>query len=337
MIKQILAILIPIILFTPYAAFAQSDTSKIALNLDKKVYSVGMNVTVAGQVLGSFNPSNPVTLNVKASNGNVYHSTSIKLDNSGTFTHQFTLNDNTALGMSTLEVAHENAHGRINGMITFEVMNRASITVQTDADNYELGENVVLEGSVSPILPEGQILVQVFNPKNSAWTFDSIPTSMISTTGRFSIDLGKLDGNLSLPGIYRVKVTYAASTATAIFTVLSDSQQTTADTPSKVKVEEDESVTMAAVAQDTYLQTEIKNEEQEEQDFTYIVLIKDSEGLTISLSWVKGTLAPNEAITMEQSWKPETSGVYSVEIFVWKSLEDPVALSPVVVKHIVVE
>jgi hypothetical protein len=353
-IRNIVAILIPLILLAPYAVSAQYDSSKIALNIDKEVYSIGMKVNVAGQVLGSFDPNNPVSLTV-SSNGKTYHSTSIKLDNAGAFTHQFVLSDDGSIGRNTLEVTHENAHGEISGMIVFEVVKRASVTAQTTKNVYELGEDVVLNGTVSPVLPNSQVIIQVFNPKNNAWTFKSVSTSMISSNGQFSVELGKLDGKLSLLGVYTVKVSYAASTATATtsFSVGSDStdsesgsqstSQSTSDSqesiPSKVEVEEkeSESTSTATVAKETVIQYEITNNEPEEQEFTYIVLIKDSEGFTVSLSWASGKLSPSQSLTMEQAWLPETPGIYTVEIFVWESFENPLALSPVVVNYIIVE
>lgn len=346
--KLVFAVLIPLILLVPYTAFAQS--SKIALNTDRDVYSIGMKVTVAGQVLGSFDPSKPVSISVKGPDGNTYHSNSIMLDEQGNFVYEFVIQDNASLGKSTLEVTHENSQGRISRTITFEVMDKATVTVQTSKDAYKLGEHVILSGTVSPVLPDAQVLIQVFNPKNNAWSFKSVSTNKISD-GQFSIDLGKLDGKLSLLGVYTVEVTYAGSATTATsFSVVSDSksgsqssntstQTGSQSTPSKVTVEEkeSESTSTATVAEETVIQSEIKNNEAEEQEFTYIVLVKDSEGLTVSLSWASGKLSPNQSITMERSWLPEEPGVYTAEIFIWESFENPVPLSNVVQKFIIVE
>jgi hypothetical protein len=104
-----------------------------------------------------------------------------------------------------------------------------------------------------------------------------------------------------------------------------------------VEEKESESTSTATVAKETVIQYEITNNEPEEQEFTYIVLIKDSEGFTVSLSWASGKLSPSQSLTMEQAWLPETPGIYTVEIFIWESFENPLALSPVVVNYIIVE
>lgn len=341
-----------ILLSQTYTAFGATD--KIALNLDRTVYSIGMKVTIVGQILGSFDPDSPAKITVNAPSGKSHHSASISLDASGGFTHQFTIDgDSSLVGKNMLEVTHKTVSGEASGTLTFEVRDRASITIQTSKGSYKLGDDVILEGKVSPILPDSDVLIEVFNPKNNAWTFKSVSSSSISPDGQFSVELGNLAGDKSIIGTYTVKAFYAASTAsvTSKFSVVdSDSQesnkagqtksdQSSVGVPSKVEVVEKESASTSAaeVAKETVVQSEIKNTNQEEQEFTYIVLIKDSDGITISLSWAKGILAPNQSLTMEQSWIPETLGEYTAEIFVWESFNNPVVLSDKIVKTIIVE
>lgn len=355
--KQVMIIFIPLILFVPNITFAQNDSSRIVLTMDKEAYTIAMQVNIVGQVLGSFDPANPVLISVSGEDGNTYHTISIQRDDTGRFTYQFVIGDDASIGMSTLEVMHENIQGEIRGAMSFEVMDKASVTVHTNKTEYKLGDDVVLSGTVSPILPGDQVLIQVFNPKNNAWVFKSISENMITANGQFSIQLGKLDGELSLLGVYTVKASYAASTAlgTTTFAVGSESVDASSEsntesssqsnsnsqtsTPSEVNVEakESESTSAVAVAKEAVIQSEIENNGTEEKEFTYIVLIKDSEGFTVSLSWASGKLPPSQKKNVEQSWMPEASGIYAVEIFVWESFENPRPLSPVVLKHIVVE
>jgi hypothetical protein len=77
------------------------------------------------------------------------------------------------------------------------------------------------------------------------------------------------------------------------------------------------------------IQSEIVNSQTKKQPFAYIVQIKDDNGVTISLSWVTGELPAKESLKAAQSWIPDASGDYTVEIFVWESVDNPVALSPV--------
>jgi hypothetical protein len=353
-INVFLTVMVSLILLSQsYAAFGATD--KIALNAERTVYSIGMEVTIVGQVLGSFDPDTPARITVTGSSGYVYKSTDVNLDSSGGFTYQFIINDDASLvGKNTLKVTHQTASGMVSGMLTFEVMERASITIQMSEGSYEINDNVVLLGRVSPVLPDSQVLIQVFNPKNQAWSFKEVSLDNISPDGQFTVELGKLAGTKSIVGAYTVKAFYAASTASITQTFLvtdSDSQQYNDDdednqnqqssttSPSTIKVvqEESEAVSSAEVAEETVVQSEIKNTNEQPQEFTYIVLIKDSQSITVSLSWAEGTLDPNQSLTMEQSWIPEIPGEYTAEIFVWESFDNPVPLSDKIVNSIAVE
>lgn len=73
----------------------------------------------------------------------------------------------------------------------------------------------------------------------------------------------------------------------------------------------------------------IVNNQSYGQDFVFIMQIKDSNGIIVSLSWIQGQLSPNQDFEVSQSWIPSHSGNYSVESFVWNSLSESVPLSPI--------
>jgi uncharacterized protein YjiK len=77
------------------------------------------------------------------------------------------------------------------------------------------------------------------------------------------------------------------------------------------------------------VQSQIANQQNKKQPFAYIVQIKDEFGVTGSLSWVTGELQPKDSFKAAQSWIPDAQGIFSVEIFVWESIDSPNALSPV--------
>jgi hypothetical protein len=90
-----------------------------------------------------------------------------------------------------------------------------------------------------------------------------------------------------------------------------------------------ESVSSLMASEQVLIQSEITNSQKKNQPFAYIVQIKDDDGVTVALSWVIGTLPSEESFKAAQSWIPETQGVYSVEIFIWESIDNPAVLSPV--------
>ncbi|MFY3739707.1 MAG: hypothetical protein HMLIMOIP_000126 [Candidatus Nitrosomirales archaeon] len=83
------------------------------------------------------------------------------------------------------------------------------------------------------------------------------------------------------------------------------------------------------VGRQVLIQSEIRNDQNKMQEFAYIVQVKDSNGVTISMSWTSGQLFAKDSILTAQSWIPENVGEYEIEVFVWESVDNPNPLSPV--------
>lgn len=78
------------------------------------------------------------------------------------------------------------------------------------------------------------------------------------------------------------------------------------------------------------VKSEVANNTPSILTFAYIVQIKDSNNVTVQVSWMDGIkVAPKEKIEAMQSWVPEKSGEYTVDIFVWQSIANPDPMSPV--------
>ena len=87
-------------------------------------------------------------------------------------------------------------------------------------------------------------------------------------------------------------------------------------------------INKVSVNQQVQIVSDVINKQSRDQPFTYLVQIQDNNGITLSLSWIGGTLSPNQALSLGQSWMPRTAGTYSAQIFVWQSIVNPNALSP---------
>ena len=81
------------------------------------------------------------------------------------------------------------------------------------------------------------------------------------------------------------------------------------------------------VNQQVQISAEITNNQEYSQPFVYIVQIKDQNNAIISLAWISGDLIAGQSFSPAISWRPYVSGTFSAEIFVWKSMVDPDALS----------
>ncbi len=76
------------------------------------------------------------------------------------------------------------------------------------------------------------------------------------------------------------------------------------------------------------IMADISNNQDIQQNFAYITQVKNDKDVVISLSWLTGSLSPSQSFSPAQSWIPNESGNYHIQIFVWESITNPDALSP---------
>ena len=86
------------------------------------------------------------------------------------------------------------------------------------------------------------------------------------------------------------------------------------------------SLTKASVGQEVIVSSIIHSHISSDQEYAYIVQVKDSDGFTVLLSWTVGSLEPQRSASAAVPWTPDRSGQYTVEIFVWQDLLKPVPL-----------
>lgn len=85
--------------------------------------------------------------------------------------------------------------------------------------------------------------------------------------------------------------------------------------------------TIQNVNQNIYIGGTVTNSQNFTQKFVYIVQIKDHSNTIVSLSWLSGQLTPNQNFEVSQSWLPTQIGEYTVDTFVWESLNTSATLS----------
>ena len=73
------------------------------------------------------------------------------------------------------------------------------------------------------------------------------------------------------------------------------------------------------------------------QKFVYLFQVKDNTNSVIHLSWIQSQVSSMQTLELSQSWIPTNPGNYTVESFVWNSLEDPMVLSYGISTYVVVE
>lgn len=113
---------------------------------------------------------------------------------------------------------------------------------------------------------------------------------------------------------------------TTIGTVISPLDRAPASNP-RILNSNGSSLDRVVAGQQVQIVSEITSNEKTKQQFAYLVQVQDSSGITVSLSWITGSLEPNQILSLGQSWEPKSSGKYTAQIFVWRNITDPDALS----------
>ncbi len=97
------------------------------------------------------------------------------------------------------------------------------------------------------------------------------------------------------------------------------------------------SLDTVSVDQQVQITADLMNGQDRDQAFAYLVQVQDANGVVVSLAWITGSLAPEQAFSPAESWTPSTPGMYTATAFVWESLDNPTALSPPVSLDITVQ
>ena len=82
-----------------------------------------------------------------------------------------------------------------------------------------------------------------------------------------------------------------------------------------------------SVDQQIQITCDLESDQDKEQQFTYLVQIKNSDDVTIHLSWIAGKFLPGQVLGSSLSWIPQTPGTYDVTVFVWENIDDPTPLT----------
>ena len=107
----------------------------------------------------------------------------------------------------------------------------------------------------------------------------------------------------------------------AVFAVVYD--DTTIQNAQLVSQDEDQ----ITVDKQVMIMADLSNGQDQDQKFAYIVQIQDENGVVISLSWITGSLTPGQSFSPALSWTPISAGTYTIQIFIWESVNNPDALS----------
>lgn len=88
-----------------------------------------------------------------------------------------------------------------------------------------------------------------------------------------------------------------------------------------------QSTTSIKFGSNVTVQASITNARTLMQNFIYVIHISDSNGFTSNLSFIIGTLEPYQSIIIDRLWMPEARDTFTIRVFLWNDLDDPLTLS----------
>lgn len=113
-----------------------------------------------------------------------------------------------------------------------------------------------------------------------------------------------------------------------VFALLAVSITTHSFAESQIILGDKQKTKSIEVGKQVQITADLRNNQDIEQDFAYIVQIQNEDGITMSLSWLTGKLVPAQSFSPALSWIPSETGKYTATIFVWEGIDNPSALSP---------
>ena len=232
-------------------------------------------------------------------------------------------------------------HSWMTGRIIVAEDVQAPITVElsmsTDKPKYKLGDTVKVTGSVQPVLKE-DLVMQVLNPIDLLFTLGKVK---LLDDGKFSHSF-PLKGDLAVAGNYTIMATYFNKTISSVILVEEVPIPTPQPQPtpepikavSKVAAERVSFADITGLEKDSLgvgeqvlVKSRLTNTLSIQQEFAFIVQVKDSGGVVVMLSWFESTLNAKQTVSVAQSWTPDSEGRFTVQAFVWKSALDPSPLT----------
>jgi len=290
---------------TGNATFTVQSSMLTSISLSPTSVAPGATVTVTGS---NFAPNTTVTIKFDGTT-----IMTVRTTDAGTFSATFAIPSTVATGSHTISATDgaKSASAKID------------VTVRTSQTTISLSSTSVIAGSSVTISGSG------FAPGSTVTIRldgNVLATSIATSAGSFSAAVN-IPGTVT-QGAHTISVSDGTNSSSATLSITEEIREKV--TLSKVKLidQTGSSVSRPTEGMQILIQSDLKNNLASDQQFVYIVQVKDSGGATIMISWMSGTLPAGKQYAVAQSWLVEEKGRYNIEIFTWQSISNPVVLAP---------
>ena len=201
----------------------------------------------------------------------------------------------------------------------------SGITMFTEEKRYVAGERVHVMADLHDFTTANTlILYTIFAPGNEL--FLSSRQTVDSNFFDFSF---LIDEKESRTGEWTVNVKYAGVNEDTTFALLDKGLYDKAVLNSPV-LRDNRGGELAPeeirAGTDMVITASLENDEEESRPYVFAVQVLDKDSEPVLVSLVSGNMPPGQAASPSINWKPAASGTYTIEVFAWSSLANPVPL-----------
>lgn len=205
--------------------------------------------------------------------------------------------------------------------------------------NFNLQDDVIESIDLTQIVEGDPIVeVKVVQPTQGKFTLSAVDGSIKDSNGnsvREAIESGPdtalfefviqlpddIEANSSIGVIYNDPFELSPTTREKI-----PVQQTIEITDTRFTDHTGMTLQKISVEQKVTIRSVIQNSMSSNQQYSYIVQVKDSDGFTVLLSWISGNVEAKRSASVAVPWTTDKIGEYNIEIFLWQNLLKPVPL-----------
>ena len=197
-------------------------------------------------------------------------------------------------------------------------------------ENCDLKETYLVNGTISIPITKSPVLIKIYNPNGTMYDSERIPMQQISPDGRYWYSFDIIYGNTTPDGPYKVEVSYNGyGVTTSVYLVIPPIIRGPA--PDTLRIVDNNGNNLHEVRAGQQVQIEDSVQPPmcgSDSGFAYIIQVQDSKGETVSLSWIEGEFVKNQQMNFSETWTPFLPGNYTIQRYLWQSIESPNALEP---------
>ncbi|MDE1832516.1 MAG: hypothetical protein KGI02_09140 [Thaumarchaeota archaeon] len=210
-----------------------------------------------------------------------------------------------------------------------DTITTSSQIVGINNENCDFKETFLVNGTIGMPLSNLPVQIRIYNPNGTIYDSERIPPQQISHDGNYWYSFNLIYGNNTPAGPYSITVSYNGHSAeSSVHLMLPPIIR--APPPNTLRIVDNNGHDLSAVSvgQQVQIEDSVQPPMCSDPQFAYIVQVQDKNAATVSLSWVEGTFDKDKPMNFSETWMPFTAGSYTIQRYLWQSIESPNALEP---------